>query len=77
MRYMEYSEVQVPKEILARLEKLSQEATPDTPATLGAAGVFEWMTEQSRKDGWRVVWQGFNFPFVIFEREVIVEEVKN
>ncbi len=76
MNYMEYKEVQVPKEIMDNLEKLSQEATPENPATLGEAGVFDWLNEQARNNRWRVVWQGFNFPFVVFEREV-VEEVEN
>jgi len=77
MSYMEYKETQVPKEIMDRLDVLSQGATPDNPATLGAAGVFDWLNEQARDNGWRVVWLGFHVPFVVFEREVIVEEVEN
>ncbi len=70
MSYMEYKEVQVPKEMLNKMRELSNAATPENPATFGDAGVFDWMNEQAREDGWRVVWQGFNFPFVVFEREV-------
>jgi len=77
MSYMEYKEVSVPGEIQERLEQLVQSAAPGVPATLGAAGVFEWMNTESREGGWRVVWPGFNFPFVVFEREVVEEEVKN
>lgn len=75
--YMEYQEVQVPNEIQERLEKLSQEASPSTPATLGAAGFFTWLTKLSRDEGWRVVWQGFNFPYIVLEREVSKKEVQN
>ena len=77
MSYMEYKEVQVPEEIVNRLREMSEASTPEAPATFGAVGVFDWMNQQAREGGWRVVWQGFNFPFVVFEREVVEEEVKN
>jgi len=68
--HMEYKEVQIPEEIVNRMREISGTATPEKPATFGAAGVFDWLNEQSREGGWRVVWQGFNFPFVVLEREV-------
>ncbi len=76
MTYMEYREVRVPTEIEAKLEELSQAEGLQTPPTLGAAGFFEWVTKMSREEGWSVVWQGFHFPYVVLEREVIVEEVQ-
>lgn len=77
MSYMEYKEVLVPDEIVERLREMSETSTPEKPATFGAAGVFDWMNAQSRDGGWRVVWAGFNFPYVVLEREVVEEEVKN
>lgn len=76
MSYMEYKEVQVPEKIQTRLEELSSTATPENPSTLGGAGLFDWLTSLSRDEGWRVVWQGFNFPFIVLEREVVAEEVE-
>lgn len=67
MRYMEYREVRMPDEILAKLEK---GAEAGKPITLGDAGVFEWLTNMSKSEGWRAVWQAFNFPFIVLEREV-------
>jgi hypothetical protein len=65
--YVEVKEVKIPEEILAKLE---ESAKTGEVLTLGEAGVFEWLTKLSREAGWRPVWQGFNFPYVILEREV-------
>jgi len=73
--YMEYKEVRVPTEITDKLEKMAEAGDPENPATLGAAGFFDWLTEQSKTEGWRAVWSGFNFPFIVLEREVVLEEV--
>jgi hypothetical protein len=70
MKYMEYKEVEVPSEVQARLAELQENSSPETPATLGACGFFEWITKLSREEGWRPVWQGFNFPYLALEREV-------
>lgn len=66
MTSMEYKELKLPEEILTKLEKSAESGTP---ITLGEAGVFDWLTKLSRDEGWRIVWQGFNFPYVILERE--------
>ncbi|MHA2063127.1 MAG: hypothetical protein ACXABY_01980 [Candidatus Thorarchaeota archaeon] len=70
MKYMEYTELQTPDDVQTRLEKMREIGDPKSPATLGAAGFFEWVTKLSREEGWRPVWQGFNFPYLVFEREV-------
>lgn len=64
---MEFKEERIPEEILAKLEKGVEAGQP---VTLGAAGVFEWLTNLSKTEGWRPVWQVFNFPFIVLEREV-------
>lgn len=66
MRSMEYREVKIPDEIMTKLEK---SAETGSPMTLGEAGVFDWLTKLSASEGWHIVWQGFNFPYVILERE--------
>jgi len=70
MSYMEYKEVEAPRKIQERWATLKTMATPEKPATLGAAGVLEWLTELSKEDGWRVIWNFFFFPIVLLEREV-------
>lgn len=72
---MEYQEVQIPEDILKRLENAATSAAEDSrqqPMTFGEAGVFDWLNTQA-EDGWRVVWQAFNFPFIVFEREIVIE----
>lgn len=76
MRYMEYKEVETPDDVQTRLEKMRETGNPNEPATLGAAGFFEWLTKLSREEGWRAVWQGFHFPYIVLEREVVEEEVE-
>jgi hypothetical protein len=66
-KYMEYKEFRIPDEIISKLEA---GATNSQPMTLGDAGVFNWLSDLSKSQGWRVVWQALNFPFVILEREV-------
>jgi len=73
MRYMEYKEFEIPDEVKTRLEKLAEIGQ----ATYGAAGLFDWLTKLSQEEGWRVAWPTFNFPYVVLEREVVVEEVEN
>ena len=63
----EFREVSIPDEIKAKLEK---GAEMGKPVTLGEAGVFEWLTKLSATEGWNPVWQAFNYPFVVLEREV-------
>lgn len=76
MKYMEYQEFEVPAEIQTKLEEMAQNPTgPQGPATLGKAGMFEWMNELSRTEGWSAVWQAFQFPFIVMQREVVTEEV--
>ncbi len=67
MKYFEFKEVKIPEEIMQKLEK---GAEAGQPVTLGAAGVFDWLTQLSKDEGWRPVWNGFNFPFLVLEREV-------
>ncbi len=63
MTYMEYKEVKIPQDCLDKLDSGEAE-------TLSHAGVFTWLNQLARDEGWRVVWTGFNFPFLILEREV-------
>lgn len=76
---MEYEEIEVPEEIQNRLEQLAQMQSQEKEhrPTLGNAGFFDWLNKRSREDGWRIVWHGFNFPYVVFEREVELEEAQN
>lgn len=70
MEYMEYQELRVPADIEEKLAKLTEAQDQANPPTLGAAGFFDWVNKISRKDGWSVVWQGFNFPYLVVERKV-------
>ena len=72
MEYMEYQEVRVPAEIEDKLAKLSEAQDLENPPTLGAAGFFDWVNKMSREEGWSVVWQGFNFPYLVLERKASV-----
>lgn len=74
--YMETKEVKLPEEVAARLEELAQAGDPNNPPTLGEAGFFDWLNDLSKNEGWRAVWSCFNFPFLVLEREVPVEEVE-
>lgn len=74
-KHMEYKEVKVPEEVAQRLEEMASKGDAENPPTLGAAGFFDWLNELSRTEGWRAVWQGFNFPYIVLEREVVSEEV--
>jgi hypothetical protein len=67
MKRMEFKEIRLPEDILAKIEAGVSEGKP---ITLGDAGVFDWLTKLSATEGWRPVWQAFNFPFVVLEREV-------
>jgi len=67
MKKMEFKEIRVPDDILAKIEAGVQAGTP---ITLGEAGIFDWLTKLSAMEGWRPVWQAFNFPLVVVEREV-------
>ena len=67
MKKMEFKEVRIPEDILT---KLSNGAEKGQPVTFGEAGLFDWLTKISAMEGYRPVWQAFNFPFVVFEREI-------
>ena len=71
MIYFEYKEVKIPEEILKKIE---DSANNNTVMTLGQAGVFDWLTLLSKTEGWRVVWQGFTFPYIVLEREKNLEQ---
>lgn len=73
MSYMEYKEVEISDEMHAFLE---DKASRGEKVTLQEAGFFDWLTNFS-KEGWRPVWQTMRFPFIVLEREVVVEEVEN
>lgn len=72
MKYMEYKEIKAPDEVLTYLEK---KAELGEPATFQQAGFFDWLSELS-KEGWRPIWQSMNFPFLVVEREVDIEEIE-
>lgn len=63
MTYFEYKEVKIPQKYLDKLESGETE-------TLTDAGVFVWLNQLARDEGWRAVWATFNFPYLILEREV-------
>jgi len=67
MKKMEFKEMRLPEDVLAKIEA---GVSKGEPITLGEAGVFDWLTKLSAAEGWRPVWQAFNFPFVVLEREV-------
>ena len=69
----EYKEFEVPVEMQDKLRSMAGSETEQ--ATLGGAGVIGWVNKLS-SEGWTPVWQAFQFPFLIFEREV-QEEVEN
>lgn len=74
--HMEYAEFKLPDDILAKIQNSVEEAQNDpakTPITLGEAGVMDWLTNMSRTNGWRAVWNGFNFPYIVMEREVTAD----
>jgi len=77
MKRMEYEEIVMPDQILARQEKLAQldPSDPENVATMKRTGFIDWINERS-KDGWRVVWSQLRGIYVVFEREVTVEEVE-
>ena len=72
MSYMEYVEVKIPEEVLARLEELAKKSADVSgeQVTLTEGGFFDWLNKKAKDDGWRMVWSAFRFPFVTLEREV-------
>ena len=77
MRSLEYEEVRIPDDVQVRAEKLSQ-LNPEDPATeptMKNTGFVDWLNERG-KDGWMIVWSQFRHPHVLFEREIVVEEVE-
>lgn len=77
MKGMEYEEVTIPENVQVRAEKLSQmdQNNPKNLTTMTNTGFIEWLNERGQ-EGWRIVWSQLRQPFVVFEREVVVEEVK-
>lgn len=76
MKYMEYKEVKIPQEMLDTIQGAlakMQESGEGEPPTMGDVGVMKWLTRLSKDEGWRVVWQAFNYPFFVLEREVVEE----
>jgi hypothetical protein len=65
MSYTEYQEFRAPDTIINKLEEA---AASGKAMTLTEAGFFEWLNKLSKEDGWRVVWQTFNFPIMVLER---------
>ena len=69
--FVEVREFQVPDEIQEKLSQLSEAAQQGgAPVTLTQGGVFEWLNGLARSEGWRPVWQTFQYPFIVMEREV-------
>lgn len=69
--FVEVREFQVPDEIQEKLSQMSEQAQAGgPPVTLTAGGVFDWMNQLSRDEGWRPVWSTFQYPFIVMEREV-------
>lgn len=74
MSYMEYKEVKVPDNVREKLDAMQQANDPTNPPTLGGAGFFEFLNTLAKDEGWRAVWAGFNFPYLVLEREVVLEK---
>tara|TARA_R110002126_G_C10490983_1_gene504848 strand:- start:79239 stop:79472 length:234 start_codon:yes stop_codon:yes gene_type:complete len=74
MSYMEYKEVKVPDNVREKLDAMQQANDPTNPPTLGSAGFFEWLNTLAKDEGWSAVWSGFNFPYLVLEREVVLEK---
>ena len=80
MKGMEYEETTIPDEVQTRAEKLGelQVADPENPEhamTMQNTGFIDWINEKGR-EGWRMVWSQMRNPYVVFEREIVVEEVE-
>ena len=77
MKTFEYEEITIPDEVMVRAEKLGQmdQSDPANLATMKNTGFIAWINERGQ-DGWRVEWSQFRHPFVVFEREVVKEEVE-
>lgn len=68
--YMEYKECEIPKDIQSKLEDMAKD--PNQVATLGGAGVFDWLNKLSKEEGWRPVWHTFgSLPFIVLERTIV------
>jgi hypothetical protein len=65
--HKEYKEVKTPDEILKKIDAALESGKP---ITLGEAGLFDWLNKLSETDGWSVVWQAFNFPMIVLERNI-------
>ena len=72
--YMEYKEVRLPSEFLTRLEELSEAGDPDNPPVLSGTGFFDWLNKLAKTEGWRMVWSAYNYPYIVLEREIALEE---
>jgi len=77
MKHMEYEELMMPEEILVHQEKLAQldPNNPENIPTMTKTGFIDWINKRGQ-DGWCVVWSQLRGPYVVFEREVTLEEVK-
>lgn len=77
MNRIEYEEMTIPDEIQVHMEKLSQldQGDPANLPTMKNTGFIDWINGRGQQ-GWCVVWSQFRHPFVLFEREVVVEEVE-
>lgn len=75
MSYMEYKEFRIPADMQSKIDSISSEDRGMTEV-ISEAGVFDWINKLSREEGWRPVWQTFQIPFLVMEREII-EEVKD
>ncbi len=74
MSYMEYKEVKVPDNVCEKLEAMRTANDPANPPTLGGAGFFEFLNALAENEGWRAVWAGFNFPYLVLERKVVLDK---
>ncbi len=75
MKRFEFKEVKVPQDLLDKLQQsaivASQDETGEArPLTLGQAGVFDWLTRLSKEEGWCPVWETYQFPYIVLQREI-------
>lgn len=70
--YYIYDEVEIPQEILKKLEESAIKAQEDFGSraiTLKEAGLYDWINKMSKDDGWELFY--LVFPNVILRKQII------
>ena len=70
--YYVYDEFMIPQEILDKLEKSALAAQEDftkQAMTFKEAGLYDWLTEMSKDEGWELFY--LVFPRVILKKQIV------